>query len=296
MNFKDRITEILLEGSLIVAGLLLIVAFFQVPDLPKPFYYWPRVIVLFIGIVIFNIGAILWARHFKKMKIPQKYRPSIEIKNKFLLNRSCDVLHAGSISIYDYSNYANGIKEKNKIFTVCAFEPNEILNHIYPRYNERLRGDNKPVLSDINGFNGLNDASFLEQADNDFPHFRNFRDFQVSGGNIERLLLLKDELALGRNPKWMFEKFLALNGHIPCNVAKRNILEKNGIVFLTDFVVYNEEFIMDYYSDSSTFILSYIKNRKNPVRHQLLALINHFQTNRNNRSIYIPLDDFIRTI
>lgn len=95
-----------------------------------------------------------------------------------------------------------------------------------------------------------------------------------------------------RNKKWMFVKFNILNGNIPCEVTYRNILEKQGLSFLTDFVVYDKKFIIDYYSDSNAFILSYIKSKNDPLNH-LIKLINHWN-NPTYKACYTNLSDYIR--
>jgi hypothetical protein len=301
MNIKEWLIEIFLEGTLIIFGilLLLLLIFLNFPNLPgklQPLQSYLQISCLVLAVISFALGAVLWARNFRKMRIPRNYRPRADLRNVFLLNKKCDILHGGIASVYDYSNYADRIKNDNhpsNIFTVCAFEPHEILNYILPRYNERLRSFQQPTLLNVNGLATISDNDFLSQAMIDFPHFQSYQEFFSKGGNIERVLVLRDEMAISRNPKWMFEKFKILNGNIPCSVVYRNVLEKLGIAFLTDFVVYDGEFVIDYYADSNTFILSYLKKKDDPVKQRLLALINHYQQNRTNKVIYQPLDELI---
>lgn len=303
MNIKALLVENLLEGGLMVFGLGFLYAFLSFPNLPEKFQdiqAYLRLGCLVGAMISFPLGAVLWIQNFKRWKIPHKYRPPSALQGNFVFNMKCNVLYAGVASVYSYSAYADWIKNKSnpsKIFTVCAFEPCEILNYFLPRYNERLRSDGKQDAK-LDNLERLSNEEFRNQVDIDFPHFKNFQDFfkegKKKGKYVERILLLRDESALDRNKKWMFEKFKVLNGDVPCYVAFRNILEKIGIAFLTDFVVYDDKFIIDYYSDSNTFVLSYLGKKDSLVRNQLLALITHYQKNQTNPNIYKPLEELIK--
>jgi hypothetical protein len=304
MKITDWLKDNPVSVGLIIGGILLIYSYLQpfiALDLLGPkSQVVIHLLCLSFGVIALTIGSAIGARDLRKMRIPHKYRPPYKLEHNLLKNMNCDIMHADSSSVITYSAYANNIKDKNKpknIFTVCAFEPYEILSFILPEWNRHLRNNNHEIIPNINGIMARPEREFKEIADSVFPHFKNFSDFHDNAtGVINRLLILRDEMALARNPKWMFEKFKILNGNVPCSVAYRNILEKQGISFLTDFVVYNEEFLMDYYSDSSTFILSFLKQKESPVRHHLFGLIEHYKEYRTNLAMYVPLDSQIKLI
>jgi len=201
-RIKDLIGDYLQEGGLIIFGILLLISFNIFPNYQLRFWQniqpYLQMACLIGSIISISMGTFLWTKHFKKIKMPRKYRLKKELLHKFILNNNCDVLYGQNTSVYDYSDFAKHIQEEHKpsdIFTICAFEPNEILNFILPRYNDFLRTQNQTTLPDIDSLESISSEDFLSQANGIFPHFKQFQLFNESSGSVKRILLLKDENA-----------------------------------------------------------------------------------------------------
>lgn len=247
-----------------------------------------KIIGFLVGIVVgapcFVIGVIVSWRKIK-LKTPKDYRPDDGLINLLKLNTKCDIFH--KVTIQNYSEYANQLIEKNptSIFTVCTFEPCEIIDILLDLWGKRER-----TTKSMNDIKALSLAQFLNISNMFFPHFKTFKDFCEGDAcrNVKRILILSPNFK-NKNEKWMFEKFLELNGSIPCHVITKNQLESTEITFITDHVVYDEKFVMDYYDDSNTLLLTYT-DKERELKRILLGIKDHFSTYSGS---YTTLQKFI---
>lgn len=275
-------------GGILLTGIGFLVTPFTHALPAEKFNAWGKVIDLVIG----SLGLIAFFAGFiillitKRMKTPKTYRPDDGLVSEFKLNTKCDTLH--KVSIQNYSRYAEQLinNKPNFIFTVCTFEPSEIMYFLCDELSKKDR--TTYTLDDIQKH-----ANFTEMADEFFPHFKKFKEYykknESGHHNIIRILVLKDTNFKSRHEKWMFEKFKELNGEIFCKVITKNHFEPSQITFITDHVVYDDKFVIDYYEESNTFILSCVENEQDLSR-ILLGIRDHY---RANESHYQELNAFI---
>ena len=87
----------------------------------------------------------------------------------------------------------------------------------------------------------------------------------------------------------MFKRFQLLNGDIDCRVLKQEVCPKDW-TYLTDYVFFNNEFILDYYEDSETIVLTYDKEGKE-IRSELMKLRDDFFNGKGNYESFPQLTD-----
>lgn len=296
MEVFKQLESLLSKGwgaFLIVVGLILFAGgVYFVPEFKfiPPSWDFLKLIGFFVSLVIgipfILIGVIVIQRNFT-LKTPKDYRPDNALINSLKLNAKCDIFH--KVTVLNYSEYANQLIEKNptSIFTVCTFEPYEIIDILLDLCKKFGEGKSPQNTDDIKN---LSSVDFLVISSTFFPHFKTFKDFCQGDAcrNVKRILILSRDFK-NKNEKWMFDKFVELNGQIPCHVITKNRLEANGITFITDHVVYDDKFVIDYYTDSNTFILSYVDKEKE-LKKILLGIKEHFSANPTS---YTCLKDFI---
>jgi hypothetical protein len=288
----EEIKHLLAEGrgefSLMVIGILSVgvVLTLPLPSVPDIYKF-----VFTVGGACTTIcGAILSLYYHRHRKVPRKY----QIKEASIIyNNKCDVIHNTSIRIY--THHAKKLANPNlttEIFTLCTFEPFEICDRIRARTNRERKSEGKGEMK-IEEFLSLSKEEFLRYSDLCFDHFRDFREYQ-SKGKIFRILLLKPEF-YKRNSIEMFEKFKWLNGDIDCRVLKKEHCKEKDWTFLTDYVIFNKEFILDYYDDAKMVVLTYAK--RGIEKQELMKLRDDFYSDIDNFGLYPKLtDDYIRGI
>ncbi len=214
-----------------------------------------------------------------------------------IANNECRVFHGPTRSVTTYSKFTRDfLKEKRppRIFSVCAFEPIEILQLVLPKFQDNpVNGSKNGEDNSIPSLKNISPDDFEEGAYECLPHFREFRNYHENNiGIVERILILRDRHWQDRNEDWMFERFGILNGDIPCWVADRSKLEDWKIAFITDFVLFGEDMLVDFYSDSNSFYIT-SPCRTPELRERLLGLYQHFMENRQDTSHFVPLSAYL---
>jgi nucleoside phosphorylase len=163
-------------------------------------------------------------------------------------------------------------KEKT-LFTVCAFEPKElwdIVDRSYGQHNRDSKGRPRPGDMDDLSKWGLRQ----------FPHFKFFSHFAKKRPNsCFRVLLLQDGgwNTAARLDADSWDLFEALNGEVSCWGCLRTTVP-DDVLFLTDYCVIGEGLVLDYYVDSSTLVLSDVRDEK--LKGALLKLKSLFDQER----------------
>jgi nucleoside phosphorylase len=179
------------------------------------------------------------------------------------------VLHAvdpacySSIASFNFERCLGESGKSKKIFTVCAFEPDELWDVI-----AESRADERRPKEDI--------AELRNRAARLFPHFETFSNHaKEDRSSCTRILLLKDDRWQKRLKPEHWELFWKLNGYVNCfGVVRSNLPD---VPFLTDYCVIGDSLVLDYYDDSQTLLLSDVSQRSD-LRHVLLKLRDVFQS------------------
>lgn len=305
--------------GILVSGLILILLVFlnwqTFPPGPNNFFEYVKIIILIIGIcfVIYptykesrkglpfevtatvkNSPATSDAPHMisntpppvsNDMKTPQRYRPECD----FVVNSKADVLQR--VSVLDYGEHANklaSLPETQEIFTLCVFEPVKICKMVIDIINEREHNSDMNMEKLVK----MEEQEFLAEVDTHLYHFKTFREYrQKKSHNIYRILVLNDKDYNKRNSYEMFQKFCWLNGNIECQVAFRDALSQITI-FLTDYVIINDNIIIDYYEDSAIMILT-CTDKDSKECTELLHLKTHYKTHMPDKR-FTELRKFVK--
>ena len=191
-----------------------------------------------------------------------------------IVNRDCSgVLH--KVSPADYSSIAHfnlqharaeprvGRCRATAVFTLCAFQPNELLELVRRGLTEYTSATD-PGLDDLPRF-----------AYTQYPHFRVFSEHaRRSRSAIARVLLLPTYEPPPAGPEWDF--FLKLNGDVPLWGFVRGHAHDPCLV--SDYCVIGSSLILDYHSSSRTLIVTDATTE--PTKSHLLGLRDQFITQK----------------
>ena len=298
------VTAELSLGHIVMMGGFVMMLFGGIPACTAPSTGWIFkicLLLLLVGVVTFVIGGVVRYREGRTKKVPDEYQIK---EGDILYNAKCDVFH--KTTVRTYTQHAENLADLNKvseIFTLCTFEPVEICKILMDYKNASLKGDNKDEI-EMEDLLSFSEKEFKQLSNSYFSHFKKFRDLDVTyklinnkksdEGIVYRFLLLRPEY-YKRNSIEMFEKFRMLNGDIDCRVLKKVNCLKDW-TYLTDYVFFNDEFILDYYGDSETIILTYDKE-VGKERDGLMKLRNDFLKDKDNYERFPKLtDDYITSL
>lgn len=194
-------------------------------------------------------------------RIPAEYRPAGS--HAIFLNAQCDVYNKGTIRMYtDYAANIAELAKTSEIFTLCVFEPVDICRKLMDCAVEIKKPfeNVKDLLDFKENENKKKEFDILTR--NCFKHFEAFKEFGENKSRAVYRILLLDEDYFKRNSIEMFELFNELNGNIDCRVLLKPEIE-HDYTFLTDYVIFSNEFTADYYDDSGVLILTYCDSDTN---------------------------------
>lgn len=203
----------------------------------------------------------------------------------YSVNSHCHVLN--KISPGEYSNIATQTSDHQgtkKIFSVCGYEPVDFARNAA---DSRKAPDGSPVAP----------ASITAaQLQKTFPHFSKFEEAADNRGvQVIRILLINGNLQdwISRNRDYLKVFSEASGQHVRTFVADCLLLRtRHGLHYLTDHVIYDDEFCIDYYQDSETALLTPCDG--NGVCKEIASFPQHFQTHKDDPAVYLPLADFIK--
>ncbi|SRR6266436_471197 len=160
--------------------------------------------------------------------------------------------------------------ETKRIFTVCAYEPKELWDIVQRSYQSKH--NNKEADLD----------ELVRWSHEEFPHFAEFSNYaKLHPRSCVRVLVLRDEhwhtYERLYPQHWKF--FRRLNGKVPCWGVLRTDIQ-HRVTFLTDHCVIGNKFVLDYYQDSHTLLISEI--RHSGLKDELLSIKSAFD-GRNKR-------------
>jgi nucleoside phosphorylase len=210
--------------------------------------------------------------------VPIRYQNALNSIHGLLHNSRALVLHHLHPTNYsELSKIYSTLVSVERIFTVCAFEPNYFINKISAISRTPLER--------------LTDEEFLNLANGEFEHFKAFRELSKRNINVTRIMLVRDSYKewANRNEKSL-ELFSKLNGEVKCYIAEVDKLRKDNLCHMTDHVIFNSNLWLDYYDDSQTLIMTYTPT--GPVQKEFTAFEKHFEQRKDGTIIYMPLSTF----